>query len=297
MTGIPMDEQEQHKLEAIFARITECTARGIQQITEKYGDEPDDNRYYDTYQADSDYGKFIIKKASDREAYVYETYLSDNTLPVPRYYGKHCEADETWIVIENVEGTDLRDMTDSLAVGCADCLARVQNKYWDGVPGVSDIHDNRFEIYWKRILKRAVCAADDKTLRQAYQLFLDRQLTCPLTLSHGDFMPCNVMQADGDITIIDWGFSGRMPYSLDIARFIAHATVDRATFPFYMNDHQKELFVSRVYEKLNNKPDYDRYRMDIKLAVLNEYIEFVEADEDEDQWYYNHAVKLASSLI
>lgn len=33
-----------------------------------------------------------------------------------------------------------------------------------------------------------------------------------------------------------------MPYSLDIARFIAHGTEDRATFPFYMTDGQKKLF-------------------------------------------------------
>ena len=41
-----------------------------------------------------------------------------------------------------------------------------------------------------------------------------------------------------------------MPYSLDIARFIAHATEDKATFSFYMNDDQKKIFVNGVYEKL-----------------------------------------------
>jgi hypothetical protein len=34
-----------------------------------------------------------------------------------------------------------------------------------------------------------------------------------------------------------------------------------------------------------------------KLALLNEYIEFVEADEDEDNWYYVHAVKLAKEIL
>ena len=38
------------------------------------------------------------------------------------------------------------------------------------------------------------------------------------------------------VVIIDWGFAGVMPYSLDIAKLIAHATEDKATFPFYMND-------------------------------------------------------------
>ena len=88
-----------------------------------------------------------------------------------------------------------------------------------------------------------------------------------------------------------------MPYPLDIARFIAHATEDRATFPFYMNQKQKELFLDRVYDCLENKPERSQYLFDIKLAVLNEYVEFMEADEDEDGWYYKHALQLAESIL
>ena len=44
-----------------------------------------------------------------------------------------------------------------------------------------------------------------------------------------------------------------------------------------------------VYENLVEKLDYEQYLYDIKLAVLNEYVEFIEADEDDDRWYYNHA--------
>ncbi len=90
---------------------------------------------------------------------------------------------------------------------------------------------------------------------------------------------------------------GIMPYSLDLARFIAHATEDRATFPFYMNDEQKRLFLNTVYENLVEKLDYEQYLYDIKLAVLNEYVEFIEADEDDDRWYYNHARELAREIL
>ena len=64
-----------------------------------------------------------------------------------------------------------------------------------------------------------------------------------------------------------------------------------------MTDEQKGLFINRVYEKLIKKPEYNRYLQDIKLAVLNEYIEFVEAEEDENKWYYNHAMKLADEIL
>ena len=57
------------------------------------------------------------------------------------------------------------------------------------------------------------------------------------------------------------------------------------------------IFINSVYEKLYKKPEYSQYVQDIKLAVLNEYIEFVEADEDENKWYYNHAIQLADEIL
>lgn len=42
-----------------------------------------------------------------------------------------------------------------------------------------------------------------------------------------------------------------------------------------MTDEQKKIFINSVYEKLYKKPEYSQYVQDIKLAVLNEYIEFV----------------------
>ena len=131
----------------------------------------------------------------------------------------------------------------------------------------------------------------------AYRLFLERQKSCPLTLSNGDFLQFNTINHDGRVYVIDWGFGGIMPYSLDIARFIAHGTEGRVPFPFYMTEVQKDLFVQQVYERLKCKPEYGQYLFDIKLAVLNEYVEFLEAGEDEDGWYLTHAKTLAQEIL
>ena len=45
------------------------------------------------------------------------------------------------------------------------------------------------------------------------------------------------------------------------------------------------------------KPEYRQYLFDIQLAVLNEYVEFMEADEDEDGWYLTHASTLAQEIL
>ena len=74
----------------------------------------------------------------------------------------------------------------------------------------------RFIKYWQRVLRRAQFLADKPVLRKAYQIFLDRQLTAPCTLSNGDFLEFNAMFDGEKVVMIDWGFGGMMPYSLDM---------------------------------------------------------------------------------
>lgn len=287
------------KVSKIAAHLIQNKIISISQVCERWGEGIDDVRCYDTYMIHTVCGAKILRQSEEREVFNYENYLCKGDFNVPQYYGSYRWQDEIWILVECIDGKDLRDMEDEMAIGAADSLAQIQNHFWHENEQMFPVKKNeeRFEIYWKRILKRAMFVADSPTLRMAYQKFLDRQLVCPRTLSNGDYLQFNAVQKDKRVMIIDWGFGGIMPYSLDIARFIAHATETRATFPFYMNVEQKELFVKRVYEKLEQKPSYEQYIQDIKLAVLNEYIEFVEAEEDENGWYRNHALELAEDIL
>lgn len=293
-----VEVQDNHILH-ILSQITSEKIENVYQVCERYGFEEDEVRCYDVYEIECTHGKKVLKQTEAREVFNYETYLSKENYPVPKYYGKYIENNIAWILVEHIPGNDLRNMTDDLAIAGADCLAQIQNGYWqqDENAFMHNKTDDRFEVHWKRILKRASFVAENPKLRKAYQLFLNRQLICPRTLSNGDFLQYNAIQDDGAVKIIDWGFGGIMPYSLDIARFIAHATETGCTFPFYMSDKQKEIFIKRMYENLNNKPAYEQYILDIKLAVLNEYIEFVEAEEDENNWYYNHALQLSDEIL
>lgn len=261
------------KIEEIIKNFTDEKIIEIKQICEQYGEEKEDVRYYDVYIIEFETETKILKKENDNGVFIYETYLTKHNFSVPKYYGKFLDNNDTWIFIENIVGSDVRDMTDEIAIMAAESLSQIQNAYWqnDEKEFLEKKTDNRFEIYWKRILKRAISIGDNVLLRKVYQLFLNRQLICPRTLSNGDFLEFNVMKSDDKVSIIDWGFSGIMPYSLDIARFIAHATEDKSAFPFYMNNNQKELFVKKVYENLKQKPTYKQYIIDIKLAVINEY--------------------------
>ncbi len=265
--------------------------RKIFQICEQYGTEEDEVRKYDVYRIETDSGNKILKKTNQREMLNYEKYLDKQSFHVPAYNGKYIDDQSIWILCEYITGNDLREMTNQYAISAADSLSAIQNQYWNCTD------NERFRIYWERINQRYEYTKNVPVLMKAYELFLQRQKNCPRTLSNGDFLAWNAIANEDIVYLIDWGFGGIMPYSLDIARFIAHGTENKATFPFTMNQEQKRLFVQKMYEKLNHKLEYEQFILDIKLALLNEYIEFAEAGEDENHWYFEHALKLAEDIL
>ena len=260
--------------------------KAVSRVCEQWGEAEDEVREYDVYMIETDAGKYTLKKTGSKEAQIYAEYLSKGEFNVPQYVGMQQAEDAVWISLKYVEGNDLRDMTEETTEKAAETLSKIQEYFW--TTSMDKAPDNEVE-------QRSV--ADDPILRRAYQMFLDRQLTCPCTMSNGDFLQWNVIYDGENVVVIDWGFGGMMPYSLDIARFLAHATETRSTFPFYMNDAQKELFLDRMYEALKTKISREQFNLDVKLATLNEYIEFVEAEEDEDGWYLEHAKALAEELL
>ena len=244
---------------------------------------------------------YVLKASDSEEVTLYERYLSSAGLPVPRRYGSGIWDSRVWLLLEHVPGPDLRQFTDEMIGPCADALASVMDRFW-GAP-----ETERFDRYMERIQRRAESLADEPLLAAAYALFLDRQRTCPRTLCNGDLLPFNCVFSQGRVILVDWAFGGVMPYALDIARFIAHGgdSGSQPPFPFSMTEAQKREFVEKVYIKLSQKPAWEQYLRDIRLAVLNEYIEFIEdamlhPDEPRDRtfdWYYSRAARLAEALL
>lgn len=285
-------ETESAEIREIAAQLLPGASVGkITRICEQYGEAAGECREYDAYRLATDAGALFLKKAGAREAENYEKYLSRAAFRVPKFFGKLERGGELWIALEAIGGEDLRDMTDARAKAAARSIAEIQNYFWNSPD------TERFEAYLERIGRRYAFIKDDPELGPVYLRFLERQKSCPRTMSNGDFLQFNAVEQNGEVFIIDWGFGGVMPYSLDLARFIAHATEDRATFPFFMTDAQKALFLDEVYARLREKPDRPQFLEDVRLAVLNEYVEFMEADEDEDHWYADHARHLARELL
>lgn len=261
---------------------------------------------YNVYKVTTNIGTYVLKKSDDGEIYVYEKFLKGKKLPVPKYYGNIEMDDKKWILLEYIVGTDLRDFTKEMAFACSNSITTIMNEYWQEkeIDFKSNRLDDRFERYWNRINKRARCLEKEPILKEAYEIFLERQLSCPRTLCNGDFLQYNGIFNNSSVILIDWAFAGIMPYSLDIARLIAHGTKDKRTFPFYMTDEYRNIYIQEVYSKLVNKPNLEQYQWDIKLSLLNEYIEFIESElintslerDRGFEYYYRQALSLAKEI-
>ena len=260
-------------------------------------------RKYNVYKISAGEKAYVLKCSDKMETVLYRNFLQGQDFAVPQYYGDTEYDGHVWLMMEYIDGPDLRRFDQEMAVASADTLAQIQNFYWG-----CETEDGRFRRYWERIQRRSGCLKKEPEIAAAYNRFLERQKDCPRTLCNGDFLQFNGILHEGRVYMIDWGFGGIMPYALDIARLIVHGSEmqEAGGFPFYMDDELRKIFVHAQYERLKQKPDWGRYIMDIRLAALNEYVEFLEEDlndpevgreEIEGGFYYKRARELAEMII
>lgn len=276
---------------------------GSPEIERFCDDDGDYKRKYNVYKLTADGSAYVLKKSDSKEVMLYRGFLQGKGFAVPEYFGSVECAGALWLLMEHIDGPDLRRFDREKALASAETLSRIQNAYWN-----SPIDGGRFRRYWERINRRAGCLRDYPELAGAYQLFLARQPDCPRTLCSGDFLQCNGILRSGKVYMIDWAFGGLMPYALDVARLIAHGSEkpEPNAFPFYMDADLRSVFVRAHYERLECRPDWEQYVQDVKLAALNEYVEFLEVlindpettrEEIETDLYYRRAMETAKAIL
>ena len=143
--GMYEKEVENKEIREIAERILPDTSFGkIYRICEQYGEEEADCREYDVYKLVTPEGDRMLKKADKREVSNSEKYLKQKDFCIPEFYGRWDDGADIWIMLESIEGNDLRDMTDELAKAAAKSIVQIQNAFWN--------HPDRerFEVYLER---------------------------------------------------------------------------------------------------------------------------------------------------
>lgn len=261
-------------------------------------------RIYSVYYISCDDNKYVLKKTTKEEVEIYMKYLNKGGFKVPKFYDSIQLGNHYWILTEFMSGNDGKSFTKEIAVRLSENLSEILNKYWieEGINGTTDT--KRFERYWERINLRKKCLYNYPKLSEAYDIFLKRQKTCPISLCNGDLMQVNMICNEEDVYIIDWAFGGFMPYSLEVARVISHGA--DSGFAYYMTDELRGIFVKHVYKALESTNlSFEEFCFDVKLASLNENIEFLEynfnnPNEPRDKYFefdFERANRLANEIL
>lgn len=233
----------------------------------------EDAAEYDVWKIEEDGTAYVLKKASMREASVYDTFLKNAAYGVPRFYKSLGDCGEPYILMEYIEGSDLRKCDRKSLTAVLDALIELQKLYWE--KRELDSAGFGFQESLPGRQKRGAYLQDAE-LVQAYETYLQLYSNVPRTLCHDDLLPFNVLIAKGKATIIDWEYAGILPYPTSLARLIAHGEEDEAAF-FHMKQEDKDHAVEYYFEHLlkNKGIGYDEYRRTLDYFLLFEYCEWI----------------------
>ncbi len=233
----------------------------------------EDDKDYNAWKVEIDHTVYVLKKTGDQEISVYETFLKQAEYGAPRFYKSINCHDEKYMLIEYIEGNDLRVCERKSLTAVLDALIYLQKLYWErrdlqniGFGFEASLSDRRTRGEY----------LNDPDLEQAYETFLRLYSSIPRTLCHDDLLPFNVVIAKGKATIIDWEYAGILPYPTSLARLIAHGEEDEKAF-FHMKQADKDYAIEYFFEHLlkDKGINYDDYLRTMDYFLLFEYCEWI----------------------
>jgi thiamine kinase-like enzyme len=163
---------------------------------------------------------------------MYEQILDRDVLGTALLYGASAGA-APWIVLEKVPGVELYQVGD-LDRWCATArwLAFLHDRFSVRVPelvasGVPLLrHD---AAYYRRWIERARTFRGGPVLdriAQRYDDIVDRLVSMPVTLLHGECYASNVVVADARVCAIDWEMAALGPALIDLAALVVGSSWD-----------------------------------------------------------------------
>ena len=260
------------ELREIMEQITAVPLGDGVQVTQLTHEE--DGEPYQVWQIDNGDARYILKEAKEKEAEIYQSILAD--LPgdsVPRIYQTIGEENKVCLLMEYIQGEDLRSCNRRKLNLALDALIALQRKTWEDQT-LADV-GYTFERSCKNLENRARYL-NDPLLETVFQQFLQVYASVPRTLCHDDLLPFNVIASDNRAVLIDWECGGLLPYPASFARLIAHGEEKENAF-FYMTREDKNFAVDYYYENLLKEKGitYAQWRENMAYFLFSEYCEWV----------------------
>ena len=233
----------------------------------------EDDEDYAVWKIEENGRKYVLKKADNQELEINQAFLSDLDRGAPHLYKSLNFQGNVYLLMEYVEGHDLRNCDRESLTAVLDALIYLQNRYWERRDLESAGFGFAASLPGRE--KRGKYLGDAE-LEQAYEEFLKIYIQTPRTLCHDDLLPFNVLCSGDRAVLIDWEYAGILPYPTSLARLLAHGEEDENAF-FRMTKADKDFAIDYYFEHLllEKGIKYPEYRRTMDYFLLYEYCEWV----------------------
>ncbi|MBO4668288.1 MAG: hypothetical protein J5666_09245 [Bacilli bacterium] len=212
---------------------------------------------------------YVLKKAKGNEL---ESYKNINNISkhLSYFYGYYHYYNNDYILLEYVKGHNLMKMDRFFLIRTIDSIIDIQKKYW--------LSSLEFGFTKEQLLKsrynRLSYLPDE--LKETYQDYLGCLKNIPVTFSHEDLLPFNVLINQDRVCFIDLEIGGILPYPTMLARLISHTKEDKDAL-FYLKKEDYDFAISYYYDNFIKEQgiDYQEYIRTMDLFILNELIEWI----------------------
>lgn len=235
------------------------------------------DKAYDVYLLD---GKAVLKKCDSkcRDKNKYDRYFAGHNFAVPKVLDSVTVGEETYILMEYVEGSDARNCSREDAGRIGKELAGIQSHYLI-TGGHTDAADFYFSEYVSDYCSKVKSYFND--FDSVFQIVEKRFFEAPHSLIHDDLLPINVILGEQKPWIIDWATAGMFPYFLDLARF---AFVDGGECGFYIPYGSGMAFLDAYYEEMQKNADFKinrkQFYRDVAISAFCQYSMFLYYEDD-----------------
>ena len=254
----------------------------------------EDDALYSVWRIDADGTHYILKETTQTEADIHQRLLTGLGKSVPHIFETLVADDKTYLLMEYIEGEDLRKCNRRKLILALDALIAIQKETWEQPQGSA--YGGSFEDSLHARRNRAKYLKD-ALLEKVYEQFLERYQNTPKAFCHDDLLPFNVLVAEDRAVLIDWEHSGFLPYPVSFARLIAHGKEAEGAF-FYMSNADKDFAIDYYYQKLLKEKgiSYTDWRRTLDYFLFYELCEWVYVGnryDATDGAYYQKYLPLA----
>lgn len=129
--GVYLEKTGGDNLPMAWLKEVLSESSGLTGVERFYDSTGEYQRKYNVYKISAGEKAYVLKCSDKMETALYRNFLQGKDFAVPLYYGDTEYDGHVWLLMDYIDGPDLRQFDQEMAAASADTLAQIQNYYWD----------------------------------------------------------------------------------------------------------------------------------------------------------------------